>query len=488
MTEALALEPLQCEGERLPAHSTWVLLKDIAKIAVPSAAGCVFSMVTELTNTLVIGRTGGDAELAAIGLANMMQNCFGLSIGIGVCAALDTLASQAFGAGEHVLCCHHFQRCRVLVTLQLFWMVPLLWNSESLLLFVHQDPDVAYHAGTYNRASVWGLFAAFQTEATRRFLQNRQCTLAPAVAGMITSLLHIGWCIFFVVHLGLGNAGAGYANAVTWWTGFLLSQFYLLWYSEQAGLERRAVVWIQKPGLARLREYLRIAVPATVQLGGEWWFWEICALVVGYLGSVALAAHVAALQLITVIFMLVIGLNTACATLVGNAIGANRPQHARRTAWMCVLVNIGLWLLIGVFLFKTRARLATLLTRDPKVQPVVQNLFAIYVVAGLFDTTQNIMGAALRGLGLQMTAATVYCIAFYLIMLPAGCIFAFSFGLGVYGIWWSMALGTSIATVIFTLVLCRTRFAELAARASAEVAKQGQATRGSSVDSTELAG
>lgn len=60
--------------------------------------------LNEFTNTVCLGHVGNQAELAAVGLGNMMQNCFGLSIAFGLTMALDTLVSQAHGAQQHEQC------------------------------------------------------------------------------------------------------------------------------------------------------------------------------------------------------------------------------------------------------------------------------------------------------------------------------------------------------------------------------------------------
>eukprot|EP00913_Durusdinium_trenchii_P010991 g10316.t1 len=76
---------------------------ELMKIALPTMFSNFLTLLNEFTNTVCLGHVGNDAELAAVGLGNMMQNCFGLSIAFGLSTALDTLVSQAHGAGEHNL-------------------------------------------------------------------------------------------------------------------------------------------------------------------------------------------------------------------------------------------------------------------------------------------------------------------------------------------------------------------------------------------------
>jgi len=450
------------------------IVREILQIALPNIAGYVVALINELTNTVILGHVGDKAALAAIGLANMMQNCVAFSVGIGIVGALDTLVSQAHGARQHELSCQHLQRCRVLVTLQLVWMIPALWFSGDLLALVHQSPEVAARAGEYNRASVFGFFAFFQYESTRKFLQNREDVVPPAAIGGICSVLHIGWCCFFVVFLRLGNAGAGYANAVTWWTQFFAGTAYLAYVARRDGFRPRSLLFLERAAFKEWGSYMRFALPTTVQLCSEWWFWEVIALVVGYLGEIPLAAHVATLNWVTISFMPAIGVASSSATLVGNALGASLPRKARATAWTCVGVNVCFWTLIALGTALGRGLLSSLYSSDGEIQELMHKLLLIWAAVGYLDTSQNVLGGALRGLGWQRLAAATYIVAYYFLMLPGGILAAFPLHMGIFGIWGTLGVGTAIATLVFTLALGRIDFSAIAADVAARMETEGQ--------------
>merc|ERR1719428_756848 len=109
---------------------------------------------------------------------------------------------------------------------------------------------------------------------------------------------------------------------------FLLCNVYLFFVAPRMGLRRRAVLWLDRAAFHDWIGFTRVAFPSTLQMCSEWWFWEVCALVAGYLGDVALAAHTATLNFVALSFMPVIGMSCSAATLVGNAIGGNQPVVA----------------------------------------------------------------------------------------------------------------------------------------------------------------
>lgn len=430
-------------------------------------------LLNEFTNTVFLGHSGDDAVLAAVGLGNMMQNCFGLSIGFGFAAALDTLVSQAYGAGQHKLCCHFMQRARVIAALQLVWMLPLMWFSDDVLLFMHQDPNVAADAARYNRAACPGLALNIQFQIVRNFLSNRGCPMPAAVISGVTSVLHVAWAAFFIMHLRLGNAGAGYANLVTWSLQLALISCYLAWNAKAMGFTKRELLWVQSPGFKAWGDFMKTAVPATLTLSSEWWFWELCAVVVGWLGSTPLAAHISCMTFVGVAFMPAIGMSSSASTLVGNNLGANCPRNAALSAKVSIVSNGFVWTSIVAAVWLSGDAIPKLMTNDVAVQQSMLELMHIYLLAGFTDTTQNVMGGCLRGAGYLRLATAVYLISFYLVMLPIACLFTWALRMGVDGVWWSFLVGTSIADVVFICTLIRTDWAALAVEASKRMQEQG---------------
>ena len=79
------------------------------------------------------------------------------------------------------------------------------------------------------------------------------------------------------------------------------------------------------------------------------YIWDLCALLTGFIGATALAAEVDTMNFVWVWFMPVIGLSASTAALVGNAIGAGHPQHARRVLWTCVLLDCAVWACVAPY-------------------------------------------------------------------------------------------------------------------------------------------
>lgn len=442
---------------------------DILCLAVPNTAAFVLDLLNEVTNAIFIGRTGTDAQLAAVGMGNMMQNCIGLSVGLGLTSALDTFVSQAYGAQQKELCCYYLQRCRVVVTMQLIWMAPLLWYSESILLAMRQDPQVAHFSGAYNRASVFGLWPFFQLQTIRRFMMLQNITLAPMLIMGACSVLHVVWCYLFVVHLGWGNSGIGWANTTTWTLSFLMASFYLFLEAPRLGLRRWDALLVGPEGLRGLKAYYRVAIPATAGQCSEWWFWELTALLVGYLGKVPLAAHVSTMNVLGVITTPNVGIQISASTLVGNMLGANKPQMAKIYCWASTAFAILVWCLAAFGLFFGASALARFYSDEEDVRAATAPLMRIYALVGFCDACQFVLSGVSRCVGYQRFAAIVYVCVYFGVMMPLGAYLAFSAHWGVNGMWWSFLAGTILASGIFAAQMNSADWAYLARRAIEQI-------------------
>ena len=110
------------------------------ELAIPAVFCTFMMMIQEMVNLVYVGHLENAAKLAAVGLGNAIQNMIGISIIVGMNGALNSLVSQAGGAGNLDLCIMYLHRSKIVMTLCLIPIGILILNSESLLLVMGQDP------------------------------------------------------------------------------------------------------------------------------------------------------------------------------------------------------------------------------------------------------------------------------------------------------------------------------------------------------------
>jgi MATE family multidrug resistance protein len=187
---------------------------------------------TFVVQIVMIGHIGSN-ELAAVSLGAMFVNVTGLSVGSGIASALDTLCSQAFGAGDRLLVGILLQRGLVVMALLCVPVVVLWWNAGKLLLFAHQDPTVVAMSVNYIRIFSGGVFPALAFDCLKRALQSQQLLAPIAHVSILVLVLSPLVCYLLIFHLQMGVVGAAIAAVVcqvllavlllfeAWYTGAL---------------------------------------------------------------------------------------------------------------------------------------------------------------------------------------------------------------------------------------------------------------------------
>ena len=213
-----------------------------------------------------------------------------------------------------------------------------------------------------------------------------------------------------------------------------------------------------------LRQLIVIGVPISGAMMLEWGLFSSAALLVGWIGTTALAAHQIALQVATVLFMVPFGISLAATMRVGHAVGRRDPAAARRAGFGAI--GLG-----AVFMLATTAIVVALrniipllfLGGDGPTNAETAELAATLLLIGasffVTDAVQGIAAGALRGLNDTRVPMLFAAISFWLVGFTAAYLLAFPFGLGVVGVWIGFSLG--VATFAVLLIW---RFQQLTSR------------------------
>lgn len=190
-----------------------------------------------------------------------------------------------------------------------------------------------------------------------------------------------------------------------------------------------------------LLKMLWIGVPIGLQFQLEMGVFSVVALLMGRIGTQAIAAHQIAINIASLTFMVPLGVSGAAAVLVGQAVGAGDIAGARRGALAALLAGAGFMLVSGLTLTVLPGLLAGVYTRDPAVLSVAITLIPIAGVFQVFDGLQVVSIGVLRGVGDTRTPLLVNILGFWLIGLPVSLTLAFRAGLGAPGLWWGLVVG-----------------------------------------------
>lgn len=214
-----------------------------------------------------LGDNDGSAFIAGIGLGNRCIQFMGLTLILGMNAALDTLVSQAAGAGNMELCGVYLNRGRFVMSVMFIPMMILSFNMESILIHLGQDPLASMYSQQYVLAYLPGLYFQCLQNCQLKFLNNLGYTKQPMISQSIAIAFHPLWCYIFMSKMDLGVIGIGIAGIIT----DLSVLLYNIAYSYHLKELRKALFWPDMRSFKDLSEYLRLGLPSAFMICLDNW-------------------------------------------------------------------------------------------------------------------------------------------------------------------------------------------------------------------------
>ena len=399
-----------------------------------------------LVDTAMVGRVDA-AQLGAVTLGNLYF--FTVAVfGMGLLIALDPLVSQAFGAGDEDAIEVAIQRGLVLSVAIAVVACVLLAVAEPVFVLLNQPEEVVPVAAAYARTQIPGMLPFYGFIVFRQVLQAVG-RVAPVVwtillANVLNAFLN--WILIFG-NLGvpeLGAVGSGWATAISRWFMWICS-LALGWRVLIPYLRR-----VRRDLLAAgpLKRIVRLGSPIGLQLFLEFGAFGAIGILMGWLGTVAIAGHQIALNLAAFAFMIPLGISQAAAILVGRAVGRGDSGAARRSAGGAVVVCCLVMAATAAVFLGLPGVLANQFTTETRVAAVAAGLIPVAGMFQLFDGLQVVCTGALRGVADTMRPMIYNMLGFWLFGMPLSLWLGFRVDMGPEGLWWGLAAGLGAVAVL----------------------------------------
>jgi MATE family multidrug resistance protein len=426
-------------------------LRPTLRLALPLVLAELGWMSMAIVDTMMVGRLPNSAvAIAAVSLGGILVNVLAM-FGGGLLIGLDTLVSQAFGAGEREDC-HRSLLHGIYLSLVLapLLMAPV-WFFEPLLRAMRIAPDVIALAVPYSKALAWGTLPLLLYAAIRRCMQAMNIVRPIAFALITANLINAGgnWLLIYG-KLGapaMGTTGSGWSTA---WARIYLSAVlvgYFLWYDRRH--RTRLLHTPIQPELRRIRRLIALGFPAAMQITLEIGVFAFVTALIGRLGAVALASHQIALNTVSFTYMVPLGISSAAAVRVGQAIGRKDPQGAGDAGSTAIFLGAAFMTCMSIVLLVIPSWIARAYTPDQAIIHSTIILLAAGAAFQLSDGIQTVATGALRGLGDTRTPMLCHFAAYWIIGLPLGAWLCFTRGWGAFGLW----AGLSLALILIGIVL-----------------------------------
>ena len=427
-------------------HLVWKELRLTLALALPMIVGQVSQMLIGITDNAFIGRVG-TVPLAAAAFTHGLFGMFYL-VGIGLLLPVAVLTARDHGAGNAAGCAAWLRHGKALALVVGLVAFVLLGALSTQLHRFGQPPEVVAVMKPFFLLIAASLIPVLYFQVQRQYLD----ALGRPWVGTSIMLVDIGlnallnW-IFIRGHCGapaLGLTGSGLATLLA---RTLAVGIIGLWLRRSQTGDTGAV---HRWETARFREMLTIGVPAAGCLLFESGAFATAALMMGWLGATALAAHQIALSCASLTFMAPLGLSMATSIRLSRALGEQRRELLRPIGFGALGFSSMIMLGFATVFMTSGSLLARGFTTDGAVIALAAQLLAVAALFQLFDGGQVVASGALRGLTDVKVPTVITFIAYWLVSLPVAYLLAFRLDFGPPGIWLGLASGLFSAALLLT--------------------------------------
>ena len=417
--------------------------KQLVKLALPVIMSLLLQMTYNLIDLYWVGHISSDA-VAAVGSA-----VFFVHLGVAICSivSIGTMIkiSQAVGAKDVSMQKKYAAASMILgVAIGVIYIGVLFAFSEQLISFLKiEDEWVNEMAVLYLKIIAIGTLISYINIIFTAILNAHGKTKLSFRAVLYGNIINMILDPIFIFVFDWGVAGVAWATIISWLVSFIY--FYSIIY-------KRKLVDFQFKGL-KLDTYKSLLKVGSAGAAQRILF-TLIAIIIGKIvasfGSDAIAAQKIGLQIESLTFMVVAGIQQSLSIMVGQAYGGGRIIDIKHL-YLSALKIGGVVAIITTTLFIIFPdQLISIFVDNPQTVEIGKYYIMIVGISQLFMALEMITGGAFNGQGLTHYSASIS-ITFTILRIPLA-IYLSSTSLGIYGVWWSISISSIIKGIVSAII------------------------------------
>ncbi|MEB2777137.1 MATE family efflux transporter [Algoriphagus sp. D3-2-R+10] len=427
-------------------------IKDHFNITFNLAFPVVLSQLGQVSvgvaDSMMVGHLGA-VPLAAASLGNSIFFVL-LMFGMGISIGITPLVSVAEGKGKFKRIGHLFQHGLWINIATAVLLTVVVVGLSKGLHFLNQPEEVVSLTIPYLFIITASLLPFMIFQSFKQFAEGLSQTKQAMYVTIFCNLINVflNWVLIYG-NLGapeMGLNGAGLATLISRILMPIMMGIYVM-------RSKRYSVFNLQLGIGKLRflllnRILKIGVPTGFQYIFEVSAFSAAAIMMGWIGVNALAAHQIAINLASISYMMVSGLSTAGMIRVSNQIGRNNFKGMREAGMVVFGMVLVFMAVTGLLFIFMRSYLPTLYIDNDEVVALSASLL---IIAGMFQLSDGIQVAGLgvlRGLEDVKFPTVITLVAYWVIGLPLGYFLAFELEMAEKGIWYGLLIGLSLTAIV----------------------------------------
>ncbi len=417
-------------------------------LAYPVMLSQLGQVLVGVADSLMVGRLGAE-PLAAASLGNVIFYVM-MVFGLGVSYALTPLIAAADGEGNRDKIAGIFKNGLLVNTVLGMILALAVFLCTPLLYHMNQPPEVVDLAIPYLRIITLSVIPFMLFQSFRQFAEGLGNTKKAMFITISANALNVvlNYLLIYGTYgfPNLGLNGAGWATLISRFVMAAAMGLFVC-FAQRFHIYRSAFK-LASYSKAVTKKILNIGIPAGLQFIFEVSAFGFTAIMMGWLGTKALAAHQIAINLASISYMMATGLASAATIRVGNQLGKKDYQMMKEAGYASFLM-VTLFMGVAALLFVVwKEAFPTLYVSDPEVIKVAAGLLIVAAFFQISDGVQVVGMGALRGMEDVKIPALIAVTSYWVIGLPSGYILGFTLNFGAQGIWMGLLIGLSVAAAL----------------------------------------
>ena len=423
--------------------------RSLLRLGFPIIVGQLGTIAVNWADTLMIGHYG-TPELAAASFVNQLFTLV-ILFGMGFSYGLTPIVGALTGKNDLAAAGQALRGGLIANTLMALLLTLLTGIAYLCLDYMGQPAELLPLIRPYLLLQIASLVPLMLFNGFKQFADGITCTSLSMWILLAGNVLNIaGNYLLIFGHFGCpewGLVGAGVSTLFSRLFATLLFLLILLMHRRF----RRYRMGFFRLGRSRtlFRQLWSMGMPVALQIGMESASFSLSAIMVGWLGTLALASHQVMITISQPAYMTYYGIGAALAIRISHFHGQGQTNEIRRAASAGFRVMLCAEATIFLLFFALRHQLCGWFTDDAAIAAIVPTLFLPFLLYQFGDGLQICFANALRGVGDVKPMMWISFVAYFVVSLPLGYLFGFVFGWGLYGLWMAFPFGLTTAGVLF---------------------------------------
>jgi putative MATE family efflux protein len=444
-------------GKKLTVIDESNIRGSVLKLAIPSVLEQLLVMVVGVVSTILVGRIGSQA-LSAVGLVNTLIG-FIIALFVALSTGCTVLVARLMGEEDYKSAKDAVRHSVILgafISIFLSVLFYIFSKQIIMLFFGSVEQAVREMANDYFRVSLF----TFPLTLTNVIISGAQRgtgdTKTPMVIASTVNVINVilsmifiyGANLFFITVPSMGIHGAAIGVATARGIGGLLSIISL---SRGHNVIRFDIREKMRFNIDIVRRILKVGIPASFeQILMQGGFLMLQVVIAG-MGTVAIAVYQIGMNINSIAFIPVWGFGIAATTLIGQSLGANKPDIAEKMGWETLKLAEYVTIVLTTALFIFAEPLIRVYSSEPEVISIGIKAIRIFSLSQPFLCMVVVFSGSLRGAGDINYVMITSFVGIWLFRVAVTAVFGYWLGMGIMAVWFALLLDFSARAVMYLI-------------------------------------